>query len=154
MAIDPRLELIKTLRATPAVVGGLLGGFDDFALRQRPADGEWAAVEVIAHLADTEERALARVERMLAEDEPRIEPFDPEALAAERGYRELDARAELQRLTELRARHLTVLEALDAAGWERVGIHGEHGRMTIERYETHVAAEEVDHLAQIARLLP
>lgn len=38
-------------------------------------------------------------------------------------------------------------------GWHRVGIHGTHGRMTIERYEMHVAAEEVDHLAQIARLL-
>ncbi len=28
----------------------------------------------------------------------------------------------------------------------------EHGRMTVERYATHIAAEDVDHLAQIARL--
>ncbi len=32
-------------------------------------------------------------------------------------------------------------------------IHGNHGRITIKRYESHVAAEEVDHLARIARLL-
>jgi hypothetical protein len=32
-------------------------------------------------------------------------------------------------------------------------LHGQHGRMSVELYETHVAAEEVDHLAQIARLL-
>jgi hypothetical protein len=38
-------------------------------------------------------------------------------------------------------------------GWARIGRHGEHGEMTVELYETHVAAEEVDHLAQIARLL-
>jgi hypothetical protein len=46
-----------------------------------------------------------------------------------------------------------VLEALDGAGWQRTGQHGEHGELTVELYETHVAAEEVDYLAQIARLL-
>jgi len=30
---------------------------------------------------------------------------------------------------------------------------GAHRALTVELYETHVAAEEVDHLAQIARLL-
>lgn len=154
MAIDPRLELLKTLRATPVVAEALIACFaDDPALRRRPAEDEWAAVEVVAHLADTEERALSRVRRMVDEDAPVLEPFDQAALAVERGYLELDARAELRRLVELRAAHVALLESLDDAGWSRVGIHGEHGRMTIERYETHVAAEEVDHLAQIARLL-
>ena len=46
-----------------------------------------------------------------------------------------------------------MLEALDAQGWERTGQHGEHGAATVELYETHVAAEEVDHLTQVARLL-
>jgi hypothetical protein len=56
-------------------------------------------------------------------------------------------------LEELRRQHLGLLEALDASGWERTGRHGQHGTMSVELYETHVAAEEVDHLAQIARLL-
>jgi hypothetical protein len=53
----------------------------------------------------------------------------------------------------LRRQHVAELEALDGPGWERTGRHGEHGELTVELYETHVAAEEVDHLAQIARLL-
>lgn len=152
MAIDPRLELLKTLRAVPVVAEALIATFDADGLRRRPAPGEWAAVEVVAHLADTEERALARVRRMLSEDAPVLEPFDQAALAVERGYLELDAATELQRFAALRADHVALLESLDDAGWNRVGIHGEHGRMTVERYETHVAAEDVDHLAQIARL--
>jgi hypothetical protein len=56
-------------------------------------------------------------------------------------------------LEQLRRQHLAVLEGLDGPGWERTGRHGEHGEVTIELYATHVAAEEVDHLAQIARLL-
>jgi hypothetical protein len=152
VAIDPRLEVLKTLRAVPVVVDALVTLFDADALRRRPAAEEWAAVEVVAHLADTEERALGRVRRMLAEDEPVLEPFDQAALAVERGYLELDAAAELRRFADLRGEHVALLESLDDAGWTRVGVHGEHGRMTVERYETHVAAEDVDHLAQIARL--
>ena len=50
------------------------------------------------------------------------------------------------------AKHLALLVGLDGASWERTGRHGQHGDMTVELYETHVAAEEVDHLAQVARL--
>lgn len=45
------------------------------------------------------------------------------------------------------------LAALDGPGRERTGRHGQHGELTIELYEPRVAAEEVDHLAQIARPL-
>jgi hypothetical protein len=134
------------------VAEALVAAFDAEGLRRRPAPGEWAAVEVVAHLADTEERALGRVRRMVAEDAPVLEPFDQAALAVERRYLELDVAMELRRFAALRADHVALLESLDDAGWSRTGIHGEHGRMTVERYETHVAAEDVDHLAQIARL--
>jgi hypothetical protein len=153
MPIDTRYELRKSMRAVPAVLRALVERFDADAMERRPAPGEWAAVEVIAHLADGEDWALRRVRRMLDEDEPDLEPFDQAALAVEHNYLELDARAELARFEGLRAEHLALLEGLDGAGWQRVGIHGEHGRMTIEEYESHVAAEEVDHLAQLSRLL-
>ena len=151
--LDRRAEIMKTLRATPVVLGALVAGVDEAGLRRRPGPGEWAIIEVVGHLADTEERALGRVPRMLAEDDPQLEPFDQEALAVERRYLDLDLQEELVRLERLRGQHLAVLETLDPRGWERTGRHGEHGQMTVELYETHVAAEEVDHLAQIARLL-
>jgi hypothetical protein len=67
------------------VFRALVDGVDDDGLRRRPAPGEWAIIEVVAHLADTEGRALARGRRMLVEDSPFLEPFDQEALAEERG---------------------------------------------------------------------
>jgi DinB superfamily len=151
--LDRRVEISKTLRATPVVLRTLVRGVDDGRLRRRPAPGEWAIIEVVAHLADTEERALGRVRQMLAEDTPHLEPFDQEALAIQRHYLDLDLEVELARLEQLRGEHLTLLDGLDGKGWERTGQHGEHGVMSVELYETHVAAEEVDHLAQIARLL-
>ena len=152
--LDRRGEILKTLRATPVVLRALVDGVDDARLRRRPAPREWAIIEVVGHLADTEERALGRVRRLLAEDTPYLEPFDQEALAEQRRYLDdLDLNQELARLEQLRREHVAVLEALDAPGWQRTGRHGEHGEMSVELYETHVAAEEVDHLAQIARLL-
>jgi hypothetical protein len=151
--LERRAEIIKTLRATPVVLRALVAGVDEAGLRRRPAPGEWAIVEVVGHLADTEERALGRVRRMLSEDSPELAPFDQEALAEERRYLELDLEGELVRLEQLRRDHLAVLEGLDGPGWQRASRHGEHGELTVELYETHVAAEEVDHLAQIARLL-
>jgi hypothetical protein len=150
--LDRRVEIMKTLRATPVVLRALVEGIDDARLRRRPAPREWAIIEVVGHLADTEERALARVRRMLAEEDPELEPFDQEALAEQRHYLGLDLEEELTRLEELRRQHLAELEALDGSGWARTGRHGEHGELSVELYETHVAAEEVDHLAQIARL--
>ena len=151
--LDRRVEILKTLRATPVVARALVDGVEDARLRRRPAPGEWAIIEVVAHLADTEERALGRVRRMVAEDNPFLEPFDQEALAEERRYLGLEREGELARLEQLRRQHLVLLEGLDGSGWERTGRHGQHGRMSVELYETHVAAEEVDHLAQLARLL-
>jgi hypothetical protein len=78
---------------------------------------------------------------MLAEDIPFLEPFDQEALAEERRYLDLDLEGELARLERLRAEHLALLAGLDGAGWELTGRHGQHGDMTVELYETHVAAE-------------
>jgi hypothetical protein len=153
MAIDPRLELRKSMAAVPIILRTLRGRFEDAALTRRPSPGEWAPVEVIAHLADGEDWALRRVKRMLAEDEPDLEPFDQAALAVERRYLELDADDELARFERLRAEHLAILDGLDDAGWQRTGVHGEHGRVTVELYESHVAAEEVDHLAQLSRIL-
>ena len=68
-------------------------------------------------------------------------------------HSDLDLQKELARLEQLPGQHLAVLEALDPPGWERTDQHGQHGTMSVELYETHVAAEEVDLLAQNARLL-
>ena len=137
--LERRGEIMKTLRATPVVLRALVAGVDEAGLRRRPAPGEWAIIEVVAHLADTEQRALGTVRRMLAEDDPHLEPFDQEALAVQRPYLDLALPEELARLEQLRREHLAVLEGLDGLAWERTGRHGEHGQMTVELYEMHVA---------------
>ena len=151
---DEREEILKVLRATPTVLRRLVRGLDDGTWRRRPAAGEWSILEVVAHLADTDERALGRVRRMLAEGEPLLPGFDQVALAVERRYNEMDPAEELDRFETLRGEHVAVLEGLDDTGWRRRGVHSEQGPVDVQLYETHCAGEDVDHLAQIARLVP
>lgn len=47
-----------------------------------------------------------------------------------------------------------LLRGLDDAGWQRPGIHEENGPITVQLYESHIAGEDSDHMAQIARLVP
>ena len=88
--INERKEILKALEAGPLILDRLVRGLDDASLRARPAAGEWAIVEVVAHLADTDERTLGRTRSMLAEDEPWLEPYDPAVLAEERRYLAMD----------------------------------------------------------------
>ncbi len=149
-----RYELLKTLRSNLTTLRVLLRDLDDRAVRSRPAPGEWSIIEVVAHLADTEERTLGRVRRMLDEDHPVLPAFDQEALAVQNGYHEKDFGETLERWERLRAEHVALLDGLDDAGWQRRGVHEENGPMTVQLYESHIAGEDSDHMAQIARLVP
>jgi hypothetical protein len=151
--LSEREELLKTLRAGPLILRTLVRGLDDAAVRRRPRDGEWAVVEVVGHLADTERRAIGRLQQMLDEEEPFLPAYDPDRLAEEHRYIELDLAPALDRFERLRADHVAALENLDDAGWRRVGRHEENGRMTVQLQGAHIAGEDGNHLAQIARLI-
>ena len=150
--IDLHQEILKSMRASPVIVSQLVAGLDDEQIRRRPAPAEWAVIEVVAHIADVDERAHARLCRMLTEDNPFLPAFDQEALAEERGYIKMDLAEELARYQQSRAAHLADLETIEPAQWLRPGRHEDAGDLTVELYESHVASEDVDHLAQIARL--
>ena len=152
--IDEREEILKALRAGPLVLRQLVRGLPDDMLRARPGDGEWAIIEVVAHVADTDEWALARTRRMLDEDEPILEPYDQAALAVERGYIGMDLGEQLARFADIRAEQVGLLAGLDDAGWSRIGLHGDHGRISVQQLAAHTAGEDADHLAQVARLIP
>ena len=151
--IDLTEEIRKSLRASPIILGALVAGLDDRQIRRRPAPGEWAVIEVVAHIADVDERAHTRLRRMLAEDNPFLPALDRDALAVERGYINMDLPEQVARYRNSRAGHLADLAKLDRHQWQRAGRHEAAGDMTVQLYEAHVASEDVDHLAQIARLL-
>jgi uncharacterized damage-inducible protein DinB len=150
--IDPYAELIEINRATPVILRSLVRGLDREAAR-RAGEGEWAVIQVVAHLADAEERAVERVRVMSSEDQPQLFSYDQEERAELRGYLEMDLGEQLSRFARLRAERADALSALDAASWSRIGVHDQYGPITIHALMAHMAKHDAIHLAQVARLV-
>lgn len=150
---NERAELLDVYRATPLTLRTLARGLDDGAVRQRPGTDEWSIIEIVTHLADAEERAFDRVERMLREDGPALPGYDPAQLAASRDYGSLSLAGELDRFESIRSEHVARLESLDGAAWSRTGMHEEVGEITVQALTAHMAAHDSAHLAQIAGII-
>ncbi len=151
---NQHLELIEALQATPETLKGLLSRVTVKQARAaKGGDENWSVVEVICHLRDAEEITLGRVQAIRDQDHPKIASYDQEALARERNYRAADPHAALEAFTTFREIHITVLSALSAEQWERVGEFEAFGPMTISAHIVHKLYHDSIHCAQIARQL-
>ncbi|OGK97580.1 MAG: hypothetical protein A3J45_08270, partial [Candidatus Rokubacteria bacterium RIFCSPHIGHO2_02_FULL_69_13] len=95
---------------------------------KRPAEKAWAAKEVVCHLRDVEELWLNRFQTILANDEPKLLPIDPDAWALDRQYLRNDAGEALASFRRRRQETLEFLATLKPEQWERAGLHSSRGR--------------------------
>jgi uncharacterized damage-inducible protein DinB len=142
--------LIAALGRTAARVAEVAQGLAPEQLRQRPKEGEWCMKEVMSHLRDLErDLFLPRLRRILEEEWPQFESFDPEAWARSRDHREGSFERDLEEFTAARARTLAFLEALPDGAVARLGLSGYFGPVTLAQFATHVVDHDLEHLAQL-----
>ncbi len=128
-------------------------------VRTVPADclrstrfGEWTAVEVIGHLADTAEIFAERVRRCVEEQRPAIPAFDQDALHVQRGNATRDPMELWQRLAAAHATIVQLLTVPERRG--RPGIHSEQGELDAGHFGAYQARHAHDHVADIAKAFP
>jgi DinB family protein len=143
----------EVMAATPQKLRVLIAGVDDESVRRRPAADSWSAIELLGHFADIELIHGERFRRILAEDKPRLVPFDPDGWNATLGN---DKRSP--------ADHLALFEAIRRANldlWRRASpekrgreyIHGERGVESYELLFKMCAGHDRLHMAQIQEAL-
>lgn len=114
--------------------------------------GEWTAVEVIGHLADSAEIFAERVRRCIEEDRPTLESFDQDALAKERRNAERDP---LDLSRRVSAAHATIVRLLmDERARSRPGIHSEHGELDAGHFGAYQARHGHEHAVELAKAFP
>jgi hypothetical protein len=146
----PLGELTAALASTAGEIAKVAAGLDTAALRTRPRDDEWCLTEVLAHLADLERVLfLPRFRRIVAEERPAFETFDPQAWEREREHRARAFATDLDGFTRARAETLAFLAGLPAGAAERLGLSGHFGPMTLAQYATHLLDHDLEHLAQM-----
>lgn len=128
-----------------------LEGVSEPLLTYKPGPGKWSIKEVAVHVADAEMVAIHRMKKVIAEENPLLFKFDPDAWASRLDYASLDMNVYLELFRSLRAGMVPVLKGLKPEDWERTGIHNVAGKQTL-RDIVQMFADHVDrHVAQIER---
>jgi len=119
-------------------------------LKKRPAPGKWSIQEILAHLADVEQVGMrGRVEAIVTEDRPVLEPFDQEKRAAELHYSRIDPNTSLASLARQRRANVKWLRKLKPAQLRRVGSHRSVGEVSVLDFLHEWAFHDLGHLKQI-----
>lgn len=151
---DMTKDLLEAFAATPDTLRGLLRNCThEEAVVARGGDENWSVVEVVCHLRDAEESALARMRLMRDEAHPWLAAYDQDEWAVARNYAGERLDTAVSAFLQLRATYVTELLALNEADWARTGQHEEQGEITIRSHTLHLVSHDAVHLAQIARQL-
>jgi hypothetical protein len=114
--------------------------------------GEWTAVEVIGHIADSAEIFAERVRRCIEEERPALASFDQDELAKERRNAEQDPMDLSRRVS---AAHATIVRLLMAErARSRPGIHSEHGELDAGHFGAYQARHGHEHAVELATAFP
>ena len=118
--------------------------------RGRPAPGEWCANEVVGHLIEAEQRGFAgRIRTILAEDRPKLVPWDQPGVAAARRDCEKTGTALAAEFRTLRTASLELVRGLRPADLDRAGIHPEVGELRIRDLLGEWVHHDRNHIRQL-----
>ena len=139
------------LASTPGQVAALLKTMGEAKTALSPAPGKWSPAEIVCHLADCELVFAFRLRQTLAEDSPTIQPFDQDKWAA--GYGELSATQALSTFAALRHWNLLLIHTALPVAANRTVTHPERGTMTFQTIVETMAGHDLNHIAQLQRLV-
>src|SRR6266545_2525974 len=140
-------ELIAELRRTAGELSALLAELPDERLAARPGDGGWSAAGVVAHLAQFEVLAGARIRMVLTLERPPLASMDQEEFNRRFGdLLPLDAALALFELN--RGVNCDLLARLEPADWDRPGLHPVRGEESLAKTVAMLARHDRDHLQQ------
>ena len=145
--------IIEALARAPAIVVPLVREVPPFVRRWRPAPGKWSAHEHACHLAVVHELFLDRLDHMLGEPAPLIQPYDPGTDDPPDRLTSMDLDRALEQYAADRATLVARLRALDAAAWAREARHPSYNRYSTEIMFRHLALHDFLHAYRIEEIL-
>ncbi len=146
-------EQLARMERTVNDFAAVVKNVSDTQLTKRPDPKNWSAKEVVCHVRDTEESFMTRFLSILAMDEPKFLPVEPDRWAVERQYQRNDVQEALAAFKTRREETLRFFRGLKPDQWERSGVHATRGRMTLKDFVELMAWHDDNHLDQLKRAL-
>jgi hypothetical protein len=126
-------QLIDTYLAVLSPLRRALTGMSREQLLARPVPGKWSTLEVVCHLADSDQAWAHRLKRVISEDRPLLIGYNETRFAAALAIPSRDLEEELSLLEQTRQQMARILRTLPAEAWTRTGVHSEAGLVTLEQ---------------------
>lgn len=147
---DSLTRIRAILATTPLRWSQLIEAVPDELLRERPAPGEWSAIECLQHILDTERLVFPRRLEALR-NERDIPGFDPNQASSPTG--DQSAAGLAASFAELRTANLAALAQVSEAEFGKQGVHSELGPVTLGQLVNEWATHDLDHTIQAERAL-
>lgn len=139
---NDRSEAIDAYLAGGPALRASVDGMTRAQILDRPVAGRWSTLEVVAHLADSEQAWTHRMKRVIAEKTPLLIGYDESKFTSSLFYQDRDLNAELTLFEALRIQMTQILHALPEPAWLRQGVHSESGLLSLEQ----MLQIETDHV--------
>ena len=156
--LEPSIQnpaaILAVMLSTPAVLQSLVAPVPGRAWPRKPIADEWALVEIICHLRDTErEIHQMQINTLLDGNEPFIPRPDSTVWAKERNYLTEDGRKALQEFASARLETLAKLKGLDEAIWKQKARHAIFGPTHFQEVIGFMADHDRMHIQQASNIL-
>ena len=145
--------VVDALARAPEIVIPLVREVPPAILTRRPAPKRWSAHEHACHLAHVHTLFFERLDLMLREPAPAIQPYLPGDQDADDFLLKMDLDACLGRYRSDRARLVERLTRLGSADWTRTASHGEYRMYSVFIMFRHLALHDFLHAYRIEELL-
>ncbi len=135
-------ELVTDYLRGATVLREAVSGMDPDALRARPVPGKMSSLEVLCHIADSDQFMCDRMKRTIATDVPTLMGVESAAYPGPLHYEDRDPELDLRLLEVQRLQMGADLLRMDDSAWSRTAVHSENGTQTLLEILDHA----VDHL--------
>jgi hypothetical protein len=143
------LRLLARLREQAQDIRRLTSGLDETALATRTVPEKWSLKELVCHLLSVQRVFRGRIDRMIAEDRPKIAKFDVDNDPEFHTLMKQPASETLAALMNERDTLVTSLEALAPAGCHRAGQHPEFPHVDVHFQVEYMTHHEAHHIYQM-----
>jgi len=137
-------SLAEGLMAGPTKVGQAVTGLSAEQVRARPVPGKWSILEVVCHLADSDQAWAHRIKRVIAEEKPLLIGYDETRFAAALNYHDRELSEEIEFSERTRRQLAQIVRGLKPEALSREGIHSQYGRMHLQEM-LQIEIDHVDH---------
>jgi predicted alpha/beta superfamily hydrolase len=141
---DPK-AVLAALENAPAILVPLIRDVPSAWCKRRHLPHRWSAHEHFCHVASLEPRFRGRLETMLAEDNPELEPFYPAPEDEGGGLLAVNLDEAIERFVRQRGELVARLRDLPPEAWERPGRHPEYALYTVFGMARHIVLHDLLH---------